>query len=81
MRNASVPDDLSPQCGLRGYLTEGIKSLFKSAAAKLKGNARRLFLAETVEGARTRRAEFGGARARVEPRDHTQRNARAQCRH
>ena len=48
MRNASVPADSSPQCGLRGYLTDGIKSLFKSAAAKLKGNARRLFLAETV---------------------------------
>ena len=30
------------------YLADGIKSLLKSAAAKLKGSARRRFLAETV---------------------------------
>jgi hypothetical protein len=48
MQNASVPTDSLPQCGLRGYLTNGIKSLLKSAAAKLKGSKRRRFLAETV---------------------------------
>jgi len=34
--------------GLGGLLTEAAKALFKSAAAKLKGSARRVFMAETV---------------------------------
>ena len=48
MHNASVPTELSSQGRLRRHLTEGIKSLLKSAAGKLKDSARRLFLAETV---------------------------------
>jgi hypothetical protein len=48
MQNGSVRAELSSQCSLRGYLTEGIKFLIKSAAAKLTGSARRRFLAETV---------------------------------
>jgi hypothetical protein len=48
MQNASVPADSAPRCSLRRYLTDGIKSLLKSAAAKLKDSARRRFLAETV---------------------------------
>jgi len=48
MRNASARAQSSSQCGLRRCFTEGIKFLFKSAAAKLKGSARRQFLAETV---------------------------------
>jgi hypothetical protein len=50
MQNASVAADTAPRCSLRGYLTDGIKSLLKSAAVKLKGSARRRFLAETVRG-------------------------------
>jgi len=48
MPNASARAESSSQGSLRRYLTEGIKFLFKSAAAKLKGSARRRFLAETV---------------------------------
>jgi hypothetical protein len=48
MQNVSVRSDESPQGGLRGFLTEAAKSLFKSAALKLKGSARRIFMAETV---------------------------------
>jgi hypothetical protein len=48
MQNASVPVDESSQGSLRGHLTEAIKSLFKSAAVKLKGSARRVFMAETA---------------------------------
>lgn len=48
MQNASVTVDSSSQGRLRRNLTDGIKSLLKSAAGKLKGSARRLFLAETV---------------------------------
>ncbi len=48
MQNDSVRADLSSQYSLRRYLTEGIKFLIKSAAAKLTGSARRRFLAETV---------------------------------
>jgi hypothetical protein len=48
MQNDSVRADLSSQCSLRRYLTEGMKFLIKSAAAKLTGSPRRRFLAETV---------------------------------
>jgi hypothetical protein len=48
MHDGSVPTELSSQGRLRRHLTDGIKSLLKSAAGKLKGSARRLFLAETV---------------------------------
>jgi hypothetical protein len=48
MQNVVVPDDSAPRCDLRRYLADGIKSLLKSAASKLKGSARRRFLAETV---------------------------------
>ena len=48
MHNGSVPVDASSQCRLGRPLTEAIKVLFKSAAAKLKGSARRVFMAETV---------------------------------
>jgi hypothetical protein len=48
MQNDSVLADFSSQSSLRRDLTEGIKFLFKSAAAKLTGSPRRRFLAETV---------------------------------
>lgn len=48
MQDSSARPDKSPQEGLRGHLTEAAKSLFKSAVAKLKGSARRVFMAETV---------------------------------
>jgi len=48
MPNASARPDESSQGGLRGHFAEVIKSLFKSATAKLKGSARRAFMAETV---------------------------------
>ena len=48
MPNASERAKSSSQCSLGRYLTEGIRFLFMSAAAKLKGSARRQFLAETV---------------------------------
>jgi DNA-binding protein Fis len=48
MRNVNVCDNSSSQDSLQGHLTEGIKSLLKSAAGKLKSCARRRFLAETV---------------------------------
>jgi hypothetical protein len=47
MQNVSVPDS-SPRCNLWDSLTDGFKALLKSAAAKLKGSARRQFLAQTV---------------------------------
>ncbi len=48
MQNGSVPVDASSQGRLGRPLTEAIKFLFKSAAVKLKGSARRVFMAETV---------------------------------
>jgi hypothetical protein len=48
MQNANVADELSSQSGPRRHLTESMKSLLRSAVGKLKGSARRLFLAETV---------------------------------
>jgi hypothetical protein len=70
MHNASVPAELSSQGRLRGHLTEGIKSLLKSAAGKLKGSARRLFLAETVRelgpgGQTVAEREFGWNRGTI----------------
>lgn len=48
MQNGSVPVDASSQGCLGKPLTEAIKFLFKSAVVKLKGSARRVFMAETV---------------------------------
>jgi DNA-binding protein Fis len=48
MQEVVVPADSTRRWGIRRHLTDGIKSLLKSAAAKLKGSARRRFLAETV---------------------------------
>ena len=48
VQDGSVPVDVSSQGCLGRPLTEAIKVLFKSAAAKLKGSARRVFMAETV---------------------------------
>jgi len=48
MQKDLVPTDSTPRWGVRRHVTDGINSLFKSAAAKLKGSARRLFMAETV---------------------------------
>ena len=48
MQEVVVPADSARRWGVPRHLTDGIKSLLKSAAAKLKGSARRLFLAETV---------------------------------
>jgi hypothetical protein len=47
MQDVAVPADSNPRRG-RGSLTDAIKTLLKSAATKLKGGARRRFLAETV---------------------------------
>ncbi|NTW37082.1 MAG: hypothetical protein HGB17_13365 [Syntrophobacteraceae bacterium] len=48
MQKANVSDELSSHGRLRRHFTASMKSLLKSAAGKLKGSARRLFLAETV---------------------------------
>jgi DNA-binding protein Fis len=48
MQNGSVPVDASSQGRLARPLAEAIKSLLKSAAVKLKGSTRRVFMAETV---------------------------------
>ena len=48
MQNGGVPVDASSQGRLGRPLAEAVKSLFKSAAVKLKGSARRLFMAEMV---------------------------------
>lgn len=48
MQSVSVAPDESSQSSLRRYLSETVKSLLKSAALKLKGSARRVFMAETV---------------------------------
>lgn len=48
MEKAGVDNGSSSRGDLRTQLTEGVKSLLRSAAAKLKGCARRRFLAETV---------------------------------
>lgn len=48
MQEVVVPTDSTPRSGLRQYLTDGIKSLLKNAASKLKGSARRRFMSETV---------------------------------
>jgi hypothetical protein len=80
MQNANVPVDELSQGGIRGHLTEAIKSLFMSATAKLKGSERRIFMTETV-----RKLGAGGQtleeRARMEPWAYPQRNARAHYRH
>jgi len=48
MQEVAIPADSSLLWSVGRRLTDGIKSLLKSAAAKLKGSARRRFLAETV---------------------------------
>jgi len=48
MTNIVVTNNPAPHCTLRKGLCESVKSLIKSAAAKLKGNLRRQFIAETV---------------------------------
>lgn len=48
MRDVSIDESPSSGGSLRTQLTEGVKTLLRSAAAKLKGCARRRFLAETV---------------------------------
>ena len=76
MQNGSVRAELSSQCVLRGYLTEGIKFLIKSAAAKLTGSARRRFLAETVRELGAGGQTLAERELRLEPWNHPQRNAR-----
>jgi len=48
MQDFSARSDEWPQDSLRRHLTESAKRLLKSAVAKLKGSARRVFMAETV---------------------------------
>jgi len=48
MQKVDFPADSSRRSVVRRDFTDGIKSLLKSAVAKLKGSARRRFLAETV---------------------------------
>lgn len=48
MQEVVVPTDSTHRSGLRAYLTEGFKSILKSAASKLKGSTRRRFMSETV---------------------------------
>lgn len=50
MQNANGRPDGSSQGCLHRPLAEAIVSLFKSAALKLKGSARRVFMAEMVRG-------------------------------
>ena len=49
MQNSNVPPSEPSEARLPRPLTEAIVSLFKSAAQKLKGSARRVFMAETVQ--------------------------------
>jgi DNA-binding protein Fis len=48
MADSVVMNHPTPEGSLRNGLCESVKSLLKSAAAKLKGSTRRQFIAETV---------------------------------
>ena len=48
MQEVAIPAESSPRWSVGRHLGDAIKCLLKSAAAKLKGSARRRFVAETV---------------------------------